>query len=143
VAYRLVVPGPMRIFLPVGQGTKLMRPSGRVAHTRDVVRISGMFIMSFDHDDKLALRLLEAEEYVLIQELEGCRGLSYKWSQAYEESVRGKTQKFKEQAKESMQEIEQMLAPLLRKHLRPELQLVGSHDPSLEGHNPRAYRVFW
>jgi hypothetical protein len=115
----------MRVFTPVKLGAKLMGRTGDIYPAGSVVKIAGVEVMSYDHKDKLALKIENEDRFLLVEELGAdVAKLAHEWSQDYEQMAEWRSK---------MARAEEALQPLVRKHIKPGLSLVGGTAFAKEG----------
>lgn len=149
--YALTAPQEMRLFIPPNSYTMLMYRAMRVIVPGEVVKVIQAEIMSYDHRDKLAIKLTENQtenqprslptrrHYVLVEELGGeITRLAHTWTDAYAMATTGSANSMHEGA-ERRAEIETALKRLISQHVRPDLDLtlrpVDTYTPKLvQGH---------
>jgi hypothetical protein len=113
MTYLFKLPNAMRGFTPVRPGARLLYRTDFVHSAEEILRISGIAIMSYDHRDKLALEQEEGGKYLLIEEIDDeIRELAYAWTQKYEES---------HDERIALEAVRDRLTSLLRKYIRAEL----------------------
>ena len=129
MAYNFKVPNPMRVFEPIGPRTKLMYPIGECVDVDDIIKISGVVIMCFDHRDKLVLKVDQKDHYLLVDEIDEASQLAHQWTHLHEESGYGKDAAANDETESEMKKLLEDLAPILRKYIRPEFQVVTKDAP--------------
>jgi hypothetical protein len=109
MTYIFTLPNPMRVFKPVNPGAKLLRRTDRIISSEEVVKISAIVVASYDHTDKLALKLDENDSHLLVEEIDDeIRELAYQWTAIYEET---------QDEGAAHAAVHEKLAPLLQKYI--------------------------
>jgi hypothetical protein len=124
MAYALTLVNPMRTFRPASPGSGLLARTDHALPAGETVRISGLFVKSYDHQTKLALKLFDSDTYLLVEEIsDEVRPLAFEWAD-FSATVDSSHDEEERRAawKVLWMMAEHDLSPALQRYLKPELQ---------------------